>query len=86
LVYPAVVVSIAVIVIAVIMIFVIPVFQDLFASVGRALPLPTQIVVDMSDFTKGNIHYMIGGFIILYGFLGGIIGQNQEERKLISLC
>jgi type IV pilus assembly protein PilC len=62
--YPIVVVGIAIIVIAVIMIFVIPVFQDMFSSFGKALPVPTQIVVAMSDFTKGNIHYVIGGLIV----------------------
>ena len=61
--YPIVVIAIAFIVIAVILIFVIPVFQDMFASFGQALPLPTQIVVNMSDFLKGNIHYLIGAII-----------------------
>ena len=62
--YPIAVVSIAVIVIAVIMVFVIPVFQDMFSSFGKALPAPTQIVVNMSNFTKKNIHYMIAGLIV----------------------
>jgi type IV pilus assembly protein PilC len=62
--YPIVVVAIAVIVIAVIMIFVIPVFQDLFSSFGKGLPAPTQFVVSMSDFIKGNVLYIIGGLII----------------------
>jgi len=63
--YPAVVVAIAIIVIAVIMIFVIPVFQDMFSSFGKALPAPTQLVVNMSNFTKSNIHWMILALIIL---------------------
>jgi type IV pilus assembly protein PilC len=67
--YPIVVVAIALIVIAVILIFVIPVFQDMFASFGQALPVPTQIVVAMSDFMKGNIHWIILGIIALvYAF------------------
>ena len=57
--YPIVVIAIAFIVIAVILIFVIPVFQDMFASFGQALPVPTQIVVAMSDFMKSKIHYII---------------------------
>ncbi|MBW1805516.1 MAG: type II secretion system F family protein [Deltaproteobacteria bacterium] len=63
--YPIVVMAIAFIVIAVILIFVIPVFQDMFASFGQALPVPTQIVVMLSDFLKGNIHYMIAAFVAL---------------------
>jgi len=62
--YPAVVVGIAIIVIAVIMIFVIPVFQDMFSSFGKALPAPTQLVVNLSNFTKNNIHWMILGLIV----------------------
>jgi len=62
--YPIVVVAIAIIVIAVIMIFVIPVFQEMFASFGKALPVPTQVVVAMSNFTKNNIHYMIGALVV----------------------
>ncbi|EFK11427.1 putative type IV fimbrial assembly protein PilC [delta proteobacterium NaphS2] len=64
--YPAIVVAIAILVVSVIMIFVIPVFESLFRDFGSALPLPTQIVVNISRFTKNNIHYMIGGFIILF--------------------
>lgn len=67
--YPIVVIAIALIVIAVILIFVIPVFQDMFASFGQALPVPTQIVVNMSDFMKGNIHWIllgIGAFVFAF--------------------
>jgi type IV pilus assembly protein PilC len=63
--YPLVVVAIAIIVIAVILIFVIPVFEDMFASFGQALPVPTQIVVAMSDFLKSKIHFLIIGIIAL---------------------
>jgi len=67
--YPIVVMAIAFIVIAVILIFVIPVFQDMFASFGKALPMPTQIVVAMSDFMKTKIHYIIGGIVaVVFAF------------------
>lgn len=63
--YPIVVIAIAVIVIAVILIFVIPVFQDMFASFGQALPMPTQVVVNLSNILKTKIHYIIGVVIAL---------------------
>ncbi|MBW1798477.1 MAG: type II secretion system F family protein, partial [Deltaproteobacteria bacterium] len=59
--YPIVVVAIAILVIAVILVFVIPVFEDMFSSFGSALPVPTQIVVAMSNFLKSNIHWVILG-------------------------
>jgi type IV pilus assembly protein PilC len=50
MVYPGVIMSVAAIAIAVLLIFVIPTFQKMFASVGMELPLPTRIVIAMSDF------------------------------------
>jgi type IV pilus assembly protein PilC len=67
--YPIVVMAIAVLVIAVILVFVIPVFEDMFKSFGSALPTPTQIVVNMSRFLKGNIHWVLIALgALIYGF------------------
>ena len=67
--YPIVVMAIAVIVIAVILIFVIPVFEDMFKSFGSALPAPTQIVVNMSRFIKGNVHWLLIALAaLIFGF------------------
>lgn len=67
--YPAIVLVIAVLVIAVILIFVIPVFEQMFADFGGTLPVPTQVVVGISNFTKGNVHWMIIGIgLLVYGF------------------
>jgi type IV pilus assembly protein PilC len=62
--YPAVTLAIAVIVVAIIMVFVIPVFEDMFEGMGGALPVPTQIVVNMSRFVKSNIFYIIAGIFL----------------------
>jgi len=59
MVYPMVVMLIAVCVVAVILIFVIPVFQQMFADFGRALPAPTQFVVNLSNFLKSYIIYVV---------------------------
>ena len=48
MVYPGVIISVAVIAIAVLLIFVIPTFENMFASAGMELPLPTRIVIGMS--------------------------------------
>ncbi|MES0362764.1 MAG: type II secretion system F family protein [Desulfobacteria bacterium] len=67
--YPAIVLVIAVLVIVVILVFVIPVFEKMFADFGGTLPVPTQIVVAISNFVKGNILYMIIGLGLLgYAF------------------
>ncbi len=50
LVYPAAVISIAVLVVGVILWKVIPTFAALFAGLGAQLPLPTRIVITLSNW------------------------------------
>jgi type IV pilus assembly protein PilC len=59
--YPAVVVTIAIGIIGVIMVFVIPSFAKMFGSFGAALPLPTRMVIGMSNFMVHNIVFIIIG-------------------------
>ncbi len=82
--YPIVVVAIAIIVIAVILVFVIPVFEEMFADFGSALPVPTQIVVNLSRFMKGNIHYVIGG-LVLFLFLFKKYRNTTGGRKTMDI-
>jgi type IV pilus assembly protein PilC len=48
--YPVTVILVAIVVIFVIMIFVIPSFKSVFANFGATLPLPTLIVIAISDW------------------------------------
>jgi type IV pilus assembly protein PilC len=61
--YPIVTLLIAVVVLAVILVFVIPVFEEMFADFGGELPVPTQIVVAMSEMVKSKILYIIVGLV-----------------------
>jgi len=87
--YPIVVMAIAILVIAVILVFVIPVFEDMFKSFGSALPTPTQIVVNMSRFLKGNIHWVIIGLgALIYGFKryrNTASGRKQTDTLFLKL-
>jgi type IV pilus assembly protein PilC len=65
MVYPSTVLIISIVVIAVLLIFVIPVFQEMFSSLGGQLPGLTQAVVDLSNFLRVNILYIIAGIIVL---------------------
>jgi type IV pilus assembly protein PilC len=62
LIYPVAVVTIAVLVIALLLWKVVPIFANLFASLGVALPLPTRIVVGLSNFigTFGWVFIVLG--------------------------
>jgi len=62
MIYPSVVISAAVVVTAILLIFVIPTFAELFSEFGSALPLPTQFVIDMSNFCVAWWHVIFGSF------------------------
>ena len=47
--YPVVVLVMAIVGVFAMLIFIVPVFKDLFAGLGGTLPLPTQILVTMSE-------------------------------------
>jgi type IV pilus assembly protein PilC len=67
MVYPIIVISIALVVVTVLLVFVIPVFASLFSELGAQLPLPTRIVIAMSDFLKRwGIFVAIGGAALIY--------------------
>jgi type IV pilus assembly protein PilC len=81
--YPIVVCVIAVLVVSVILIFVIPVFETMFADFGRALPLPTQIVVGMSEFLQSNILYLVVGVAVLI-FAFRRFYRTERGRTLVD--
>ena len=62
--YPIVTLIIAVVVLAVILVFVIPVFQEMFADFGGELPVPTKIVVAMSETVKSKIIYILAALFL----------------------
>ena len=64
MIYPVAVISIACIVVAVILWKVIPVFASLFASLGAELPLPTRVVIAMSNFI-GDFWWLVTLLIIV---------------------
>jgi type IV pilus assembly protein PilC len=66
MIYPAVIMSVAAIAIVVLLIFVIPTFQSMFASVNLELPLPTRVVIGMSNLLQGFWWAFIGGSIVLF--------------------
>jgi type IV pilus assembly protein PilC len=75
MIYPSVVISVAVLCIAVIMIFVVPTFSKMFSQLGGTLPAPTQLVINMSRFLSGT-----GGLVILASIIAFVIFVIQIRR------
>ncbi|MGN6391671.1 MAG: type II secretion system F family protein [Gemmatimonadales bacterium] len=69
MVYPGVIITVACVAIAVLLIFVIPTFQSMFASANLELPLPTRIVIGMSNFL---IHFWWAILLAIGGIVFGV--------------
>ncbi len=74
LIYPVAVVSIAVLIVGALLKWVVPIFANLFAGLGVALPLPTRIVMGMSAFINGF------WWVFLVGGAGGVYGLKQIRK------
>ena len=67
--YPTAIVVVAVVITAIIMIFVIPAFKEVFKGFGADLPMPTLVVMSISDFVVANWFFLFGGAgAVLYAF------------------
>ncbi|CUS34813.1 type II secretion system F family protein [Candidatus Nitrospira nitrificans] len=92
MVYPASILGIAFIVIAVLMIFVIPVFEKMFKDMSGgkvALPGPTQLVIDMSNFAQSSWYIILGGVILAVvafkKYYATAKGKYQIDKLLLKL-
>ena len=89
MIYPAVIVSVAVIAIVVLLIFVIPTFQDMFAASGVPLPLPTQLVISLSEALQAYWWAVLGAVgglaVLLRQYYRTDGGELAIDRVLLAL-
>ncbi len=81
--YPTAVIIIAILVVAGLLLWVVPIFEDMFAGFGKALPLPTQIVVNLSDMLK-NYWYLMLGFAVGTGVTLVRLYKVPKGRKVMD--
>jgi type IV pilus assembly protein PilC len=83
MIYPIIVISVAIGVTALLLLKVTPVFAKMFNDFGSAMPAPTQFVIDMSNWLQSYILYMLAGaaafavaFVAFY--------RNPKGRKIFD--
>ena len=64
LIYPGILVAVAVLSIAVLMVFVVPQFKQIFDQAGQALPMATRIVLWTGEFLRGYWLLLIAALIL----------------------
>lgn len=83
MVYPSVVLMVALGVTAVLLIFVIPVFEKMFKDFGGTLPAPTQFIIDLSNGMRANIIPIVVG-ITVFVLLIRATGRTKRGRLFLD--
>jgi type IV pilus assembly protein PilC len=83
MVYPCIVIIVAVGVTGVLLIKVTPVFAKMFADFGSALPAPTQFVVDLSIWLQQYIFHLVGSIVAVI-VTAVMIYRNKKGRRIID--
>ncbi len=78
LVYPIIVLGMAVVVVLVLTLFVLPRFETFFESFHAKLPLPTRMLLSVAHF-MGHWGWLIVAIIVGVGHRGGCLLPNPER-------
>jgi type IV pilus assembly protein PilC len=87
--YPVIVICIAFAITTFLIVKVVPIFGEIFKDFGSKLPAPTQFLIDVSDFMRGEWYYLILGaggiFFGLRFFLRSSGGKKFADRWKLKL-
>jgi len=87
--YPAIVLVVAVLALVVMLVEVVPTFASMFDSFGKELPAITQTVLDVSDFVRDSFFLLAGGIaagiVLARRWVRTPGGRRSYHALLISL-
>jgi type IV pilus assembly protein PilC len=87
--YPVIVICIAMAITIFLIVKVVPIFGEIFADFGSKLPAPTQFLIDVSDFMRGEWYFLLGGaFGIFFGirtFIRSTRGKQLWDKWKLKL-
>jgi len=68
--YPVIVLLVSMVVVGFLVMFIVPVFADMYRKMGRSLPVPTVVLVNISKFTGAYWWAVLAGLAAAYaGFI-----------------
>jgi type IV pilus assembly protein PilC len=83
--YPIILLIVALGVIVVMLTFVVPVFAEMYGNMGKALPLPTQIVMNISDFVRSpTAIVMVIIAVVGFQFFKEKVKKNHSLRLAVD--
>ena len=87
--YPTIVICIAMLITIFLIVKVVPIFGEIFADFGAALPAPTQFLIDLSNFMRSQwyvlIGMVIGTFFGIRTFLRSKSGKQIWDKWKLKL-
>jgi len=87
--YPTVVTVVAILITIFLLVKVVPVFGEIFASFGAALPAPTQYLINISNIVKKYLVFILaaggGGVYAWLYFIKTPVGRQFWDAKRIKL-
>lgn len=87
--YPVIVICIAILITTFLLVKVVPIFAEIFKDFGAQLPAPTQFLIDVSDFIRGEWYFLIviigGIFFGVRTFLRSTRGKQLWDRWKLKL-
>src|SRR5215472_11130160 len=83
MVYPIIVIVVAIGVTALLLIKVTPVFAKMFADFGQSLPVPTQFVVDTSEWLQKYILHLLVSIVALVVAMVAFY-RNKKGRRFVD--
>jgi type IV pilus assembly protein PilC len=87
--YPVIVICIAMAITTFLIVKVVPIFGEIFQDFGSKLPAPTQFLIDVSDFMRGEWYYLVlgigGVFFGIRTFLRSTRGKQLWDRWKLKL-
>src|SRR3989454_2117292 len=78
--YPVIVVCIAFAITTFLIVKVVPIFGEIFKDFGAKLPAPTQFLIDLSEFVRGNWYFLV---LIIGGTIFGLRAFMHSKRGKI---
>jgi type IV pilus assembly protein PilC len=89
LIYPAILIALAVVLVSIIVIKVVPTFSDFYASFDAELPLSTQVIVAISDAIRANLVLLLvaamGAGTAFYTWIRQPGQRARFDRMLMKL-
>ena len=79
LVYPAILISLAVILVTIIVLKVVPAFSDFYGTFGAELPLSTKMIVAFSEFLRSQFLLVIG--VLVAGIVATVAWVRQPGQQ-----